>query len=720
MKNNNNFLLLPILIFTLSIAGCDNNSNSSEEPVQYTVTFKNYDESVLATITVNEGTKAVYDGPTPTKPSTAQYTYYFAGWDKNLTNVSSSFSTIAQYSKSLTTFTITWKNYDGTVLETDSNVPYGTTPIYNGAIPTKAGDADCNYYFSSWLPTITTVIDDATYTAQYTQELNYVPITIAQELSNIRGNLSGNYRLMNDIDLESVEWTPIGTNTAPFSGTFNGQGFSINNLKITLPQRYVGLFGYNMGSIKNVKLQHVNINVNGEISVDVYGGAFIGYNSTADSNVQNLHALSGNLYIRKRGESKGYAGGIIGYQETSVMIDNVSSGINVTGDLIDATGGLIGAGAEIYSIANSSNDGSVTGISSVGGLIGRLVSRDLAIANSFNSGTINGSEFVGGLIGNLYGWYPDFSIDHSSNSGTISGLSSVGGLLGYVYYETITITDSNNSGIVNGTSSNVGGFIGYGEKTNSIYVVRNVTINNSHNDGGISGKDFVGGLLGKGYGVISISNSHNSSSVTGTLLRVGGLVGYADFTTTISKSYNSGSISSDSGYVGGLVGLAHNTISITDSYNCGVVSGTSEIGGLIGDGFGNGTITISNCFNSGSIIGVSQYIGGLIGYPYKTTYIYCCVNWGDVASLSSWACGGILGSLPASRDIDKTYYSGVVTYNGGEVDGTAFGTKVTDLSTFNLEFFTTTLGWSTDIWAFTGLDVVNGVYPTLIISTIPV
>ena len=60
----------------------------------------------------------------------------------------------------------------------------------------------------------------------------YTPIYTAEDLNNIRNNLSGKYILMNDIDLsEYSEWKVIGNFETPFTGELDGNGYSITGFK---------------------------------------------------------------------------------------------------------------------------------------------------------------------------------------------------------------------------------------------------------------------------------------------------------------------------------------------------------------------------------------------------------------------------------------------------------------------------------------------------------
>ena len=70
--------------------------NSSVETL-YTVTFLNYDETVLDTVKVKEGEEAIYSGETPTREEDDEFTYSFKGWDKDLKNITSDVTTTAEY-----------------------------------------------------------------------------------------------------------------------------------------------------------------------------------------------------------------------------------------------------------------------------------------------------------------------------------------------------------------------------------------------------------------------------------------------------------------------------------------------------------------------------------------------------------------------------------------------------------------------------------------------
>lgn len=161
----------------------------STEDREYTITWFDDDgETVLDSQTRVHGTGVIYRGQLPTKAGDDQYSYSFEAFmDGNVPRalnetiiLDSDKTLIAQYSRSVNTYTVTWVGANGT-LETDTGVPYGTQPsfdLYGGADPTKEADDAATYEFIGWKSSITgetilnvqllnTVTGNVTFTAQF-------------------------------------------------------------------------------------------------------------------------------------------------------------------------------------------------------------------------------------------------------------------------------------------------------------------------------------------------------------------------------------------------------------------------------------------------------------------------------------------------------------------------------------------------------------------------
>ena len=237
-----------------------------------------------------------------------------------------------------------------------------------------------------------------------------------------------------------------------------------------------------------------------------------------------------------------------------------------------------------------------------------------------NVGILNsyfcGFSRVGGVCG-----YNSSTITNCYNKGVVDGTADAAGSFGGVCGCNLGIlTNCYNTGIVKGQSF-VGGVSGDNNKT----------ITNCYNTGIVSGQSYVGGIDGDNSG--TITNCNNEGKVSGTEDSVGGVSG--DNNKTITNCYNTGIVSGQS-YVGGVNGYNKNG-TIINCYTTGEVNGTgSHVGGVIGMNLSNGTIT--NCYYDSTV-----YTGAAIGtnsgtttkIEGKTTEQY---KTGEVAYLLSQGC----------------------------------------------------------------------------------
>jgi len=141
---------------------------AAAQPEMHTVTFKDWDGTVLKTQEVQHGG----DAEAPADPTRVGYT--FTGWDKAFTNITADLVVTAQYS--INTYTVTFKDWDGTVLKTQE-VQYGGD-AEAPADPTRVG-----YTFTGWDKAFTNIMADLVVTAQY--EINTYTVTFKDWDGNV-------------------------------------------------------------------------------------------------------------------------------------------------------------------------------------------------------------------------------------------------------------------------------------------------------------------------------------------------------------------------------------------------------------------------------------------------------------------------------------------------------------------------------------------------------
>ena len=286
--------------------------------------------------------------------------------------------------------------------------------------------------------------------------------------------MSAYYLLVNEIDLSPVSnekygknWTPIGTDSHRFTGSFEGNGQKIKGLYINTDLSDQGLFGVlDAGSRIN------NLTVIGNVT----------------STGSNISLIAGRFENRDGGWT----------------FMNCTSEGTVTG--WNQVGGILGGGSSVleYGCVNRAD---ISGNNYVGGIAGRT---SWGGSNCINHGTITGNYMAGGIFGSS-----GDAIEACSNFGTIKGGQRVGGIIGYQNYG--WLSNCLNEGDVSGTTD-VGGLSAYSRQGSAVW--------NNVNWGHVSGNDNVGGVCGwlsSNSGESILHNCVNLGEVE--LLKTGGHAG---------------------------------------------------------------------------------------------------------------------------------------------------------------------------------------------------
>ena len=462
-------------------------------------------------------------------------------------------------------------------------------------------------------------------------------------------------RLGADIDLGYAEWTPIGTASYPFTGTFSGEKYTVSGLKITASGSYVGLFGNVKGNIYNLSVVGASVYAPDTVS---YVGAVVG---RLDG---QLTSVSATGYVDAR--TSECVGGVAGYVASSTSFTDLVSDVFVAGG--NYTGGVVGrmqiGGAIVSGLVATAP---VTGEDFVGGAVGSLASDNVVFVEKITvTGDVYGNVKVGGAIGYLEGKV-NSNIKNVSVSADVSGKYYVGGLIGHAV--NVALEDSTNAGstveardaLIDGTFfyAYLGGYVGYGYSvkgcnntvainyiSRGMYVggIAGYLVSNLHdceNNAPITGYNRIGGLVG-GYSNTAVANLYNLKN-TGDITAVeaaGGIIGWAPIGGTLSMASceNTGAIVVEEGRAGGIVGILDaptQQISANTLKNTGdVTSKGTEVGGLFGQLLVSDASIVRDSESAANVIGKYR-VGGLIGFA-KGVALQSCSNAGSSVLATGW------------------------------------------------------------------------------------
>ena len=236
------------------------------------------------------------------------------------------------------------------------------------------------------------------------------------------GELDADAVLTADITVGAERtWNAIGSNSKPYSGTFDGQGFTVSGLfyeNDAATGAYVGLIATlaQGGVVENVTVA----------GSELYGYRFVGaiVGSNDGGTIRNCRN-DGTTVFGSGSNVGGIAGGNAG------TVTGCSSSGEISSDEGNNIGGIVGQNSGTVELCF--NTGAVisdccSDEHCVGGIAGE--SADGTIRNCYNAGSVeNKGAAAGGIVGKL----DDGVVENCHNVGAVSGKADVGGIVGKAY-----------------------------------------------------------------------------------------------------------------------------------------------------------------------------------------------------------------------------------------------------------------------------------------------
>lgn len=206
---------------------------------------------------------------------------------------------------------------------------------------------------------------------------NPFEVSTAAQLAHVGSHLGSHFVQTADIDIAEDSayaggFPVLAGDGTPFSGTYDGGGHTIANLRVEGNGESIALFAENTGTIKNMHI--ISGDVKSASSARTYTAGLVGMN------YQGGLVLSCSNGARVTASQMGYAGGIVAYNygDRAIVRDcynyaKISGSANI--------GGLVGVNRDGASIVNSYNVGTIEATTDYGSLVG--INANAAIANSY-------------------------------------------------------------------------------------------------------------------------------------------------------------------------------------------------------------------------------------------------------------------------------------------------------------------------------------------------